>query len=86
MAGTNQRPASGSASTTSRNRNRSPRPSAPNPAAVAHDLDEPRAQAARTPGHDEIAMLAFEIYLSRGECPGRDFEDWLEAERQLLSR
>jgi len=28
-------------------------------------------------------MRAFEIYLSRGEWPGRVLEDWLEAERQL---
>ena len=68
------------------NRNRSPRLSSPHPAAVAQDRDEPRAQATRTPGHDEIAMRAFEIYLSRGEWPSRDFEDWLEAERQLLGR
>ena len=47
---------------------------------------EPRTQAARRPSHDEIAMRAFQIYLSRGEWPGRDVEDWLEAERQLLNR
>ena len=53
---------------------------------VAQNLDEPRTQAARRPSHDEIAKCAFQIYLSRGEWPGRDVEDWLEAERQLLSR
>jgi len=47
---------------------------------------EPRAQAARRPSHDEIAMRAFQIYLSRGKWPGRNVEDWLEAERQLLKR
>ena len=47
---------------------------------------EPRTRAARRPGHDEIAKRAFQIYLSRGEWPGRDVEDWLEAERQLLNR
>jgi len=47
---------------------------------------EPRTQAARRPSHDEIAKRAFEIYLSRGEWPGRDVEDWLEAERQLRNR
>ena len=53
---------------------------------VAQDLDEPRTQAARRPSHDEIAMRAFQIYLSRGKWPGRNVEDWLEAERQLLKR
>lgn len=53
---------------------------------VAQGLDEPRTQAARRPSHDEIAKRAFEIYLSRGEWPGRDVEDWLEAERQLRNR
>ena len=47
---------------------------------------KPRTQAARRPSHDEIAKRAFEIYLSRGEWPGRDVEDWLEAERQLRNR
>ncbi len=47
---------------------------------------EPRTQAARRPSHDEIAMRAFQIYLSRGKWPGRNVEDWLEAERQLLKR
>ena len=53
---------------------------------VARDFDEPRTQVARRPSHEEIAKRAFEIYLSRGEWPGRDVEDWLEAERQLLNR
>jgi len=53
---------------------------------VGRDLDEPRTHAARRPSHDDIAKRAFEIYLSRGEWPGRDIEDWLEAERQLLKR
>jgi hypothetical protein len=48
------------------------------------DHKQTQGQAARTPGHDEIAMRAFEIYLSRGGWPGRDVDDWLEAERQLL--
>ena len=47
---------------------------------------EPRTQAARRPSHDEIAMRAFQIYLSRGEWPGRDVEDWLEAEREILMK
>ena len=33
----------------------------------------------------EIRRRAYEIYLERGEEPGRDLEDWLEAERELAS-
>ncbi len=38
------------------------------------------------PGPDEIAKRAYEIYLSRGGTPGRDVDDWLQAEQQLQSR
>ena len=33
----------------------------------------------------EIRRRAYELYLERGEEPGRDLEDWLEAERELAS-
>ena len=33
----------------------------------------------------EIKRRAYEIYLERGEEPGRDLEDWLQAERELAS-
>ena len=32
-----------------------------------------------------IAQRAYELYQSRGGSPGREFEDWLEAEREVLS-
>ena len=32
---------------------------------------------------DEIRLRAYEIYLQRGEQPGRDLDDWLQAEREL---
>jgi len=57
--------------------------SAPRPATITADLEEPTAQATRIPDHNEIAMRAFEIYLSRGQWSGNDLEDWLQAERQL---
>ena len=31
----------------------------------------------------EIRRRAYEIYLERSEEPGRDLEDWLQAEREL---
>jgi len=35
--------------------------------------------------HDEIARRAYEVYLARDAAPGRDLEDWLQAERELRS-
>ena len=32
---------------------------------------------------DEIRRRAYEIYLERGEQPGRDLDDWLQAEGEL---
>ncbi len=70
MASSKQRKAGGSQFTNGKNRNRSPRLSSPRPGAAAQDLNEPRGEAARVLGHNEIALRAFEIYLSRGEWPG----------------
>jgi hypothetical protein len=33
----------------------------------------------------EIRRRAYELYLERGEEPGHDQEDWLQAERELAS-
>ena len=33
--------------------------------------------------HEEIRSRAFEIYLERGGQPGRELDDWLQAEREL---
>ena len=38
------------------------------------------------PSYEEIAEAAYHRYLSRGGNHGQDFEDWLEAERELRSR
>jgi hypothetical protein len=35
---------------------------------------------------DEIATLAYELYISSGYINGRDEENWLEAERIILAR
>ena len=32
-----------------------------------------------------IARRAYELYQLRGGHPGREFDDWLEAEREVLS-
>jgi len=33
--------------------------------------------------HSEIKRRAYEIYLERGGLPGRELEDWLQAEYEL---
>jgi hypothetical protein len=33
--------------------------------------------------HEEIRRRAYEIYLERSEQPGRELDDWLQAEREL---
>ena len=43
-----------------------------------------------TPGRDvesrdRIAQRAYELYLARGRADGRDFDDWLAAERELAA-
>ena len=35
---------------------------------------------------EEIKRRAYEIYLERGEQPGRELDDWLQAERELARR
>ena len=42
------------------------------------------AIAVELPTHEEIADRAFSLYEQRGFADGRDVEDWLDAERQLL--
>ncbi len=35
---------------------------------------------------DEIASLAYELYINSGYVEGRDEENWVEAERIILAR
>ncbi len=35
---------------------------------------------------DEIRFRAYQIYVSRNRQPGHELDDWLQAERELLSR
>jgi hypothetical protein len=39
-----------------------------------------------SPSHEEIARRAHEIFLARGGKPGREEDDWLQAERELRER
>lgn len=38
------------------------------------------------PSYEEIAEAAYQRYLRRGGEHGRDFDDWVEAERELRER
>jgi hypothetical protein len=38
-----------------------------------------------SPAHDEIAQLAHAFYESRGRQDGHQVDDWLRAERELVS-
>ena len=37
-----------------------------------------------TPNAEQIRARAYEIYLTRGQEPGHEEEDWLAAERELV--
>lgn len=39
-----------------------------------------------SPSYDQIAEAAYLRYLSRGGRHGSDFDDWVEAERELARR
>ena len=40
-------------------------------------------QNLRKPTHEEIAIAAYQLYISRGGGDGGEIEDWLQAEREL---
>jgi hypothetical protein len=37
-----------------------------------------------TPTREEIELRAYQIHVERGATHGRDVEDWLQAERELV--
>jgi hypothetical protein len=45
-----------------------------------------RAASAYEPSHHEVAEAAYLRYLKRRGQPGDEFNDWVEAERELRSR
>ena len=55
-----------------------------------HAMSATQAEAAETKvedsaRHQKIQIRAYEIYLERGDQPGRDLDDWLQAERELTT-
>lgn len=47
---------------------------------------EPRTSGGTPPTHDEIAEAAYFRHLRRGGGQGGEFNDWIEAERELRER
>ncbi len=46
---------------------------------------ESEFQMKAAPSHDEISQRAFDICQARGGLPGREEEDWFQAEQELAS-
>jgi DUF2934 family protein len=53
---------------------------------AASDMSASSGDSSDDPTYDEIAEAAYQRYLQRGGADGRDFDDWLEAERELRAR
>lgn len=51
--------------------------------AVTSNTASPAIPDLYQPPHEVVARLAFEIYETRPDYPGRDWEDWFEAESIL---
>ena len=43
----------------------------------------PAPAATHAPSNDDIRVRAYHRFLERGASPGGDFDDWLEAEKDL---
>lgn len=54
--------------------------------ATATKMANGTSHAAPTPSYDQIAEAAYLRYINRGGTDGTDFDDWVEAERELASR
>jgi hypothetical protein len=53
-----------------------------NKADAGETLDDETASL-NEPAREEIERRAYELYLARGEVPGFDQDDWLQAEREF---
>ena len=59
---------------------RAGRPDGATPAREAQGMEE---QASAGRDDEEVRRRAYERYLSRGDAPGSEVDDWLEAEREV---
>jgi len=53
------------------------------PQATSTQAEAGEVSAGHSACDEEIRRRAYEIHLERGEQPGRDLDDWLQAEREL---
>jgi hypothetical protein len=53
------------------------------PQATSAQAETGEVLAGNSARDEEIRRRAYEIYLERGEQPGHDLDDWLQAEREL---
>jgi hypothetical protein len=53
------------------------------PQIASAQVDTPEASVRKLAIEEDIRRRAYEIYLGRGEQPGHDLDDWLQAEREL---
>jgi hypothetical protein len=56
---------------------------APSRAVPSMEAKAPNGNGSVTPTYEQIAEAAYHRYLKRGGNDGRDFDDWVEAEREL---
>jgi hypothetical protein len=52
------------------------------PAAVA---EPPHQEPGMQPSAEAIAIRAYQLFLARGATDGHAFDDWLQAERELMA-
>ncbi len=53
------------------------------PQAASTHAETPEASVGNLARKEEIGRRAYEIYLERGEQPGQELDDWLQAEREI---
>jgi hypothetical protein len=58
-------------------------PEAPQDASTAATRAESMASS---PSEEDIRMRAYQRFIDRGGAHGQDFDDWLEAERELKGK
>jgi hypothetical protein len=63
-----------------------PRKSASETSSSAMTKDRKSPAVRPAPTHDQIALRAYHIYLQRNGAPGNPFDDWKQAEQELLAK
>ncbi len=61
----------------------SPSPQTPGRRGPTNHESPAEARSASAPTVEQIAVRAYEIFIARGGQPGRDQEDWYQAENEL---